>query len=237
MASGTKTWVVTSANPRVSHSGQDGEEVPLFTDFSIGMAYPGDPAGGPAETANCACAMDMVIGGRTTRQEPRQFTDREAEKFGQDHWGQYGDELRATGRDDAINVWQSDSENAIPRALRAGERPSITSELDDIIQGAPSLPEPINVTRMIGEDFFSTLEAGTSFDDLSYVATSLGQLEAEAQFGIYVMHIDLPAGMRTMFIDAASANPYGELELLLPRNTRFFIDRIEGADVYAHVAG
>ena len=53
----TKTWTVNSANSR--HDDLDGETVPLDDVFSNGMAYPGDPAGGPENTVNCQCTLDV----------------------------------------------------------------------------------------------------------------------------------------------------------------------------------
>lgn len=41
-----KTWLVSSGNPRPSHSAMDGEKVPLNDVFSNGMKWPGDPEGG-----------------------------------------------------------------------------------------------------------------------------------------------------------------------------------------------
>ena len=58
---GVKTWIVVSDNPRPSHAAIDGETVPLFDLFSIGMLYPGDPAGGPDEVAGCTCLLDVQL--------------------------------------------------------------------------------------------------------------------------------------------------------------------------------
>jgi HK97 family phage portal protein len=54
----TKTWVVTSGNPRSSHSSLDGETVPRGDVFSNGAAWPGDPVLPAEERANCACLVD-----------------------------------------------------------------------------------------------------------------------------------------------------------------------------------
>lgn len=53
----TKTWHVVSDNPRKSHAEMDGEEAKIGEPFSNGMLYPGDPAGGPDETAGCTCII------------------------------------------------------------------------------------------------------------------------------------------------------------------------------------
>lgn len=55
----TKTWVVTSRNPRSSHAAMNGETVPLSENFSNGMAWPGDSSGGADEVAGCQCALDF----------------------------------------------------------------------------------------------------------------------------------------------------------------------------------
>ena len=55
----TKTWVVTSGNPRPSHAAMDGETVRLSEDFSNGMPWPGSPAGDADELAGCACELQL----------------------------------------------------------------------------------------------------------------------------------------------------------------------------------
>jgi hypothetical protein len=37
----------------------NGETVALSEDFSNGLAWPGDPRGGPAEVANCGCSVQF----------------------------------------------------------------------------------------------------------------------------------------------------------------------------------
>jgi len=57
----TKRWQVNSANPRDEHAAMDGETVGIGDLFSNGMAWPGDPAGGAENNANCKCSC--VFGG------------------------------------------------------------------------------------------------------------------------------------------------------------------------------
>ncbi len=57
----TKTWVVTS--PRSRHPRMHGETVPIFTKFSNGMDYPGDPSGSSDQTAGCSCTMSVDLPG------------------------------------------------------------------------------------------------------------------------------------------------------------------------------
>ena len=57
----TKTWVVTSANPRPSHDAMDGETVGMGETFSNGLKWPGDGSSGDAdELAGCTC--DLILG-------------------------------------------------------------------------------------------------------------------------------------------------------------------------------
>lgn len=58
----TKVWH-TARDPRVrdSHATLDGETVGLDGLFGNGLAYPGDPSGGPEETANCRCWLETRI--------------------------------------------------------------------------------------------------------------------------------------------------------------------------------
>jgi hypothetical protein len=53
----TKTWRVTSSNPRASHAAMNGETVALSENFSNGLAWPGDPAGDADDNAECKCAL------------------------------------------------------------------------------------------------------------------------------------------------------------------------------------
>jgi len=53
----TKTWRVNSGNPRPSHAAVDGETVGIGELFSLGMIWPGDPAGGVDEVAGCTCSV------------------------------------------------------------------------------------------------------------------------------------------------------------------------------------
>lgn len=56
----TKTWVVTSSNPRASHAAMNGETVPLNDVFSNGAKWPGDTSALDVDdVAGCGC--DVVI--------------------------------------------------------------------------------------------------------------------------------------------------------------------------------
>ena len=56
----TKTWLVTSSNPRASHAAMNGETVPIDEPFSNGLDWPG--AFGPAdEVAGCMCSVAVNI--------------------------------------------------------------------------------------------------------------------------------------------------------------------------------
>lgn len=55
----TKTWIVTSGNPRSSHAALNGETVPRSQPFSNGAMFPGDPALDVEDRANCACLVDF----------------------------------------------------------------------------------------------------------------------------------------------------------------------------------
>lgn len=57
----TKTWIVTSGNPRSTHAAMNGETVPVGSKFSNGMMWPGDYAGGPDEVAGCQCELEIDI--------------------------------------------------------------------------------------------------------------------------------------------------------------------------------
>lgn len=55
----TKTWNVNSSNPRPEHIAMAGETVGIRETFSNGMRWPGDPAGGADQVANCQCSVSF----------------------------------------------------------------------------------------------------------------------------------------------------------------------------------
>lgn len=55
----TKTWVVTSSNPRSSHAAMHGETVPVDSTFSNGARWPGDGTLSADERAMCQCDLEF----------------------------------------------------------------------------------------------------------------------------------------------------------------------------------
>ncbi|MFJ2470534.1 phage portal protein [Glutamicibacter sp. NPDC087583] len=55
----TKTWRVTSSNPRSEHVRMNGETVPAGEPFSNGAQWPGDPSLGADGVAGCRCAVEV----------------------------------------------------------------------------------------------------------------------------------------------------------------------------------
>ena len=57
----TKTWLVTSGNPRPEHAAMNGETVPMDEEFSNGAQYPGDQTLTPDESCGCQCVTQVTI--------------------------------------------------------------------------------------------------------------------------------------------------------------------------------
>ena len=57
----TKTWIVTSDNPRASHAAMNGETVLNGEEFSNGAQFPGDSSLPPEEMCNCQCQIEIYI--------------------------------------------------------------------------------------------------------------------------------------------------------------------------------
>jgi HK97 family phage portal protein len=58
----TKTWIVTSRNPRPEHAALSGETVGIDDNFSNGLAWPGDGANGDAaDIAGCQCDLEITF--------------------------------------------------------------------------------------------------------------------------------------------------------------------------------
>lgn len=58
----TKTWIVTSSNPRPEHAAMDGETVGIDDLFSNGANWPGDPVLGVDGVAGCTCDVEVTFG-------------------------------------------------------------------------------------------------------------------------------------------------------------------------------
>jgi hypothetical protein len=56
----SKTWFVTSDNPRPSHAAMNGETVGMDETFSNGLRWPGDGQGEAGETAGCTCQLEYA---------------------------------------------------------------------------------------------------------------------------------------------------------------------------------
>lgn len=57
----TKTWIVTSGNPRPEHAMMDGETVDYSDEFSNGARFPGDQVLTPEESCNCMCQVEITV--------------------------------------------------------------------------------------------------------------------------------------------------------------------------------
>lgn len=57
----TKTWLVTSNNPRPTHLAMNGQTVDLEAKFSNGAEWPADPALGVDEVAGCECELEVSV--------------------------------------------------------------------------------------------------------------------------------------------------------------------------------
>jgi len=53
-----KTWIWSQLK-HSRHEDMGDETVPAYQAFSNGMQYPGDPAGGVRQTANCKCLLEV----------------------------------------------------------------------------------------------------------------------------------------------------------------------------------
>lgn len=53
----TKTWIVNSGNPRPEHAAMNGMTIEMGELFPTGQRWPGDPAGGAENNANCICSV------------------------------------------------------------------------------------------------------------------------------------------------------------------------------------
>lgn len=55
----SKTWRVNSSNPRPEHAALNGMTIPIGDSFPTGQKWPGDPAGGAENNANCQCSVEF----------------------------------------------------------------------------------------------------------------------------------------------------------------------------------
>ncbi len=55
----SKTWRTNSGNSRDSHAALNGVTIPIGDRFANGQKWPGDPAGGADDNANCECSVEF----------------------------------------------------------------------------------------------------------------------------------------------------------------------------------
>ena len=58
----SKTWIVTSSDPRAEHAAMNGETVGIDAKFSNGAKWPGDPVLGADGVSNCRCDVEVTFG-------------------------------------------------------------------------------------------------------------------------------------------------------------------------------
>ncbi len=58
----SKTWLVTSSNPRPEHAAMSGQTVGIDESFSNGAKWPGDPVLGVDGVAGCTCDVEVSFG-------------------------------------------------------------------------------------------------------------------------------------------------------------------------------
>lgn len=154
----------------------------------------------------------------------------------------------------AISAYTSSTYGPINTAERVhkGKKPydqGLLDNLDTAIEASPRVTEWIYVTRGTGLDTWDLSPGadvsqivGKDFTDFGYMSTSVNTRPAfEGKPAI--VHLDLPPGTKGVYVDGEvgqsrstviSSVP-GEMELILGRQTRYRVDRVERRDGKWHV--
>lgn len=137
---------------------------------------------------------------------------------------------------DSIRVYTSEHYAVLNDGLREG-LPMYDSDQAyiDAIDSAmerSTIKQPLTVHRVVGPDAFGDVTdlsklVGRQFDDKGYTSTAIVPDTYLGNNGNEVMmRINLPAGSKAMWVEPMT-EAQGEMEVLLPRNSRFDITKVE----------
>ena len=197
----------------------------------------------PSEQYDVA-SVEIAHGART-------FADNaEGLQYGRDQWVGVADtldpEVRASMTDYTREVPASGgvTYRDINGALRAG--PPYPAEVAPHIQrideamAARPLTEDVIVTRATDIDHWGAPAqdvAGRTFDESSYLSTSLGEVADAFKNKDAILHLRVPEGTPAMWVEAVSVYGSTERELLLGRGLRWLATRSVQIDGKWHVFG
>jgi len=182
--------------------------VPLDDVFSNGMAYPGDPAGGPENTVNCLCTLEYQFDDRI----PDSFENAEtASEWAQLQYGSWG---AARSSDEVASLARYQQRyyrdiNGYLRGLRSVDDLRYYSTADEIGAevgriadsiGAASAPEDMVVFRY--GNLPADIRVGSRFVDDGFVSTSLSRAGYEAG-DLHNFRVLVPKGTPAAYVEAA----------------------------------
>jgi hypothetical protein len=148
----------------------------------------------------------------------------------------------------AVEVYAGMGFFDINQTLRAYEEPPLVEtglkplveHLDSAI-ASNTLPRPVVAARGVWEDddeVFSSLKPGDTFSDKAYVSTTLGPMSRiyPEERPAITLSIHIPEGANALFLDENLSENWDELELLLPRDSKFkVLSREDDADGYSTI--
>ncbi len=190
-------------------------------------------------------AMGEVAAGART------FPDNDAAiAYGREHWADVQSTL-SQGQQDATFDYTRElpgdsgiTYREINAALRSG--PPYPAEVQahiDLIDAGMNrfaLSEDLVITRGTGVGHWSVTPeeaAGTTFDEASYLSTSLGGVAGAFDGKGAILHIAVPQGTPAMWVESVSDFGVGERELLLGRGLQWEATRSVMLDGQWHVFG
>lgn len=213
----TKTWTVTSDNPRPSHAAMDGEEVPFDEPFSNGLMFPGDGSTGDAgEVANCTCVMSVE--GEVTVSEEDRIAWAEENLVPQDLTYEQGAAIQSYTNHATVNEYLRGWDTSAP--IREFAERNIV-ELDSAIAKTPLLQEDIVAYRGA---MMSDFKVGQVFSDPGYTGVSLKQrvsLRYVLDENWSFLEVHMPKGANVMYTSTREA------EILTQRGSKFVVESID----------
>jgi len=211
--------------------------------FSVGgyaMDGPHDPAGPPAETISCRCTLTYDI------PDDELVVPDEPALTGTDAWASLPHQRLEGEAEGVIEDYRMSEYFPINQHLRHGADLAKVFEnyiqvMDDTI-GASVVPQKIEVLRgmrsiekkldgakvgdiITDKGFSSTTTSprtAASFVKQEFDPDSVGTFEQADRPAGAIMHINMPAGSKGLPVPDSS-----EQELLLPRNSKYRIDKID----------
>lgn len=242
-----KRWI-WSGKKETRHRGMSGEEQIVYTPFSNGLQYPGDPAAPAKETANCKCSME-VFRGEATRKDISNMA-REAELLDKELQSSMRQAM-TQAQEDAVYEYRGNGFDqingflrgkpgygALPGGQRAENLSFFIDGMDSLIRSSKTKKQltawrgggksdAASMKRKFGSSNPEDL-VGTIIRDDAFTSATVNGKEAEF-FGKVIIHMNVPKGTPALYMNGVDATSTysAEMEIVFSRGQGLLVKKVQ----------